>query len=40
MPLLSGELGEEMRRKAWNEIVEALRKDVPEIDSIVSRAKS
>lgn len=37
--LLKGEVGEEMRVKVWEEIVEALRKDIPDIDGIVERAR-
>jgi hypothetical protein len=39
VPLLKGEVGEEMRGKVWGEIVEALRKDVPDIDEVIVRAR-
>jgi hypothetical protein len=30
-PLVSGEEGEELMKRIWNEIVDALEKDVPQV---------
>jgi hypothetical protein len=34
-PLLLGEVGETLQKKAWFEIVSALRRDVPEVTGLI-----
>jgi hypothetical protein len=34
-PLVSGEEGEELRKRVWSEIVEALEKDVPKFKEVL-----
>ncbi|KAK8017704.1 oxidoreductase-short chain dehydrogenase [Apiospora rasikravindrae] len=37
-PLTSGRLGEELRKKIWSEVLEALAKDLPNLAGILDRA--
>jgi hypothetical protein len=39
-PLVSGEEGEQLRRRVWGEIVEALRKDVLRVEEVLSELKA
>lgn len=34
-PMLKGEQGAELQKQVWSEIVDALTKDVPEVQSLV-----
>jgi hypothetical protein len=35
-PLVSGEEGEQLRRRVWGEIVKALGKDMPRVEEVLS----
>lgn len=39
-PLVSGEEGEELRRRVWSEIVEGLKKDVPDLDGTLAQLEA